>query len=49
MPGPKGSAKPILKPFSNLTIILESGAPAKKEKAAPKAEKKTVKPTTKKK
>jgi large subunit ribosomal protein L22 len=31
MPGPRGSARPILKPFSNLTIILESGAtPAKK-------------------
>lgn len=25
MPGPRGSARPILKPFSNLTIILESG------------------------
>ncbi len=33
MPGPRGSARPILKPFSNLTIVLESGvAPAKKEK-----------------
>jgi large subunit ribosomal protein L22 len=32
MPGPKGGAKPILKPFSNLTIIVESGAtPAKTE------------------
>ena len=31
MPGPRGSARPILKPFSNLTIVLESGAaPAKK-------------------
>jgi len=40
MPGPKGSAKPILKPFSNLTIILESGAPAA---AKPKAEKKDTK------
>ena len=28
MPGPRGSARPILKPFSNLTIILEAGAPA---------------------
>ena len=35
MPGPRGSARPILKPFSNLTIVLESGtAPAKKEKTA---------------
>ncbi len=32
-PGPRGSARPILKPFSNLTIVLESGkAPSKKEK-----------------
>lgn len=31
MPGPRGSARPILKPFSNLTIIVESGvAPSKK-------------------
>lgn len=31
MPGPRGSARPILKPFSNLTIVLESGAaPTKK-------------------
>ncbi|MDR1338289.1 MAG: 50S ribosomal protein L22 [Rickettsiales bacterium] len=40
MPAPHGSARPILKPFSNLTIILESGAaPSKKatkaEKSAP--------------
>ncbi len=41
MAGPRGSARPILKPFSNLTIVLESGVapkkktvkPAKKEKA----------------
>ena len=40
MPGPRGSARPILKPFSNLTVILESGvAPA----AAKKAEKKETK------
>ncbi len=40
MPGPRGSARPILKPFSNLTIVLESGnAPAKK-KQEPKADKK---------
>ena len=32
MPGPRGSARPILKPFSNLTIVLESGvAPSKKK------------------
>ena len=40
MAGPRGSARPILKPFSNLTIVLESGtAPAKKpaEKTAKKA------------
>ena len=31
MAGPRGSARPILKPFSNLTIVLESGvAPTKK-------------------
>ena len=40
MAGPRGSARPILKPFSNLTIVLESGAaPTKKtaEKTAKKA------------
>jgi len=42
MPGPRGSAKPILKPFSNLTIILESGAPAPKATAKPEAEKKAA-------
>ena len=42
MPGPRGSAKPILKPFSNLTIILESGAPAPKAAAKPVAEKKAA-------
>ena len=32
MPGPRGSARPILKPFSNLTIVLESGvAPSSKQ------------------
>ncbi len=42
MAGPRGSARPILKPFSNLTIVLESGvAPSKK--AAPKSDKKTAK------
>jgi len=41
MAGPRGSARPILKPFSNLTIVLESGkAP---EKAAKKETKKTTK------
>jgi len=31
MAGPRGSGRPILKPFSNLTIVLESGvAPTKK-------------------
>ncbi|MCL1902179.1 MAG: 50S ribosomal protein L22 [Alphaproteobacteria bacterium] len=51
MPGPRGSAKPILKPFSNLTIVLESGAPAAKavKPAKPKVEKKEVKKTVKKK
>ena len=44
MPGPRGSARPILKPFSNLTIVLESGAaPAKKTKKEPKKETKTEK------
>ena len=40
MAGPRGSARPILKPFSNLTIVLESGkAPEKKtKKPAEKAE-----------
>ncbi|MFA7188138.1 MAG: 50S ribosomal protein L22 [Alphaproteobacteria bacterium] len=42
-PGPRGSARPILKPFSNLTIILESGAPAQKAAAKPKAVKKEKK------
>ena len=36
MPGPRGSARPILKPFSNLTIVLESGAAPKKETAKKK-------------
>jgi large subunit ribosomal protein L22 len=40
-PGPRGSARPILKPFSNLTIILEAGNPV------PKTEKKEVKKETK--
>ncbi len=40
MPGPRGSARPILKPFSNLTIVLESGTAPKKETAKKKTEKK---------
>ena len=40
MPGPRGSARPILKPFSNLTIVLESGAAPKKETAKKKTAKK---------
>lgn len=48
-PGPRGSARPILKPFSNLTIILESGAPTLKAKAKPKADNKETKKETKKK
>lgn len=36
MPGPRGSARPILKPFSNLTIVLESGVVPKKETAKKK-------------
>lgn len=44
MPGPRGSARPILKPFSNLTIVLESGAaPVKKTKKEPKKKTKTEK------
>ena len=31
MAGPRGSARPILKPFSNLTIVLESGVAPKKK------------------
>ncbi|MCL2017731.1 MAG: 50S ribosomal protein L22 [Alphaproteobacteria bacterium] len=42
MPGPKGGARPILKPFSNLTIILESGTPIAKSQK-PKTEKKEKK------
>jgi len=42
MPGPRGSAKPILKPFSNLTIILESGAAVAK-KASTEKKKETKK------
>ena len=36
MPGPRGSAHPIMKPFSNLTIVLESGTAPSKKKAAKK-------------
>ena len=46
MAGPRGSARPILKPFSNLTIVLESGvAPSKKAKKT--ETKKETKKTTK--
>ncbi len=37
MPASQGRARPILKPFSNLTIVLESGVAPTKKKAAPKA------------
>jgi len=43
MAGPRGQAKPLLKPFSHLTIVLESGAPAPKKAKAEKAEKKVKK------
>ena len=36
MAGPRGSARPILKPFSNLTIVLDSGVAPSKKKAAKK-------------
>lgn len=39
MAGPRGSARPILKPFSNLTIVLESGAAPAKKTAAKTAKK----------
>ena len=42
MAGPRGSAPPILKPFSNLTIVLESGKAADK-KTKKTAEKKETK------
>ena len=42
--GPRGQAKPLLKPFSHLTIVLESGTPApKKEKKETKEKGKTKK------
>ena len=37
MPASQGRARPILKPLSNLTIVLESGVAPTKKKAAPKA------------
>jgi len=54
MPAKQGSARQILKPFSNLTIVLESGGTPKatdKKTAKPKAEKaeKAEKKETKKK
>ena len=49
MPKKQGMAHRIEKPFSNLTIILESGAvPAKKETKKPVAEKATKKEIKKK-
>lgn len=41
MAGPRGSARPILKPFSNLTIVLESGAAPTKKTNTKKKETKT--------
>lgn len=38
MPASRGQARRIEKPFSNLTIILESGQAPSKKKAAPKAD-----------
>jgi len=46
--GPRGQAKPLLKPFSHLTIVLESGTPAPKKKET-KKETKTDKTKTEKK
>jgi len=43
MPGPRGSARPILKPFSNLTIVLESGVAPKKETAKKRNKSKKIK------
>ena len=40
MAGPQGRARPILKPFSNLTIVLESGVAPSKKKTAKKETKK---------
>jgi large subunit ribosomal protein L22 len=40
-PGPRGSARPILKPFSNLTIILESGQPSVASRQSSEKKKKT--------
>lgn len=39
-PGPRGSAKPILKPFSNLTIVLEAGVPGPKKSEKKESKKK---------
>ena len=41
--GPRGQAKPLLKPFSHLTIVLESGTPAPKKKQEVKKTKETKK------
>ncbi len=41
MPASQGRARPILKPFSNLTIVLESGvAPSKKKETKAKKQEK---------
>jgi len=48
MAGPRGQAKPLLKPFSHLTIVLESGTPAPKKPKAEKKVKKEVKENKKK-
>jgi len=46
--GPRGQAKPILKPFSHLTIVLESGAgDAEKKETKKESAKETRKETNK--
>lgn len=37
--GPRGQARPRLKPFSHLTIVLEAGAPVEKKPTTKKTEK----------
>ena len=41
--GPRGQARPRVKPFSHLTIVLESGTPAPKKKIEAKKETKKTK------
>ena len=43
MAGPRGSARPILKPFSNLTIVLESGVATSKKETKKTAKKEKAK------